>query len=366
MGREFVGIFDEWVHTYDDSVSGKDEEYKDVFVKYNEILQAVADAAVGPVVEFGVGTGNLTEKLLGRGLEVVGIEPNQAMREVVAEKLKDLTVTDGDFLEFDAGVMPQSFVSSYAFHHLTDAEKARAFQIYAEQLPAGGKVVFADTLFESEDAKKEIIAFEQARGHANLVEDLNREYLLFPIPLTKTVVFAPEYVYRYAVGNADQSINPSTFANRYAHHDRVIRRMLNYYKENLPTMGAGQQRYMKSLFERHLLQSHYLLSLVWDPDRSRGLKRARDFDAFLRNLDPGMWKACGKRYLAVFVARKKGFDPSRIRKPVSIDDGGRTFRALRIRGCRKIIHTLKESKLAVSLRRSEKVRSMYQKARGDR
>ena len=176
MGREFVGIFDEWVHTYDDSVSGKDEEYKDVFVKYNEILQAVADAAVGPVVEFGVGTGNLTEKLLGRGLEVVGIEPNQAMREVVAEKLKDLTVTDGDFLEFEAGVTPQSFVSSYAFHHLTDAEKARAFQIYTEQLPAGGKVVFADTLFESEDAKKEIIAFEQARGHANLVEDLNREY----------------------------------------------------------------------------------------------------------------------------------------------------------------------------------------------
>lgn len=176
MGREFVGIFDEWVHTYDESVSGKDKEYKDVFLKYNEILQAVADAAIGPVVEFGVGTGNLTEKLLGRGLEVVGIEPNEAMREVTAQKLKGLTVTDGDFLEFDAGVTPRSFVSSYAFHHLTDAEKARAFQIYADQLPAGGKVVFADTLFESEEAKKEIIAFEQARGHANLVEDLNREY----------------------------------------------------------------------------------------------------------------------------------------------------------------------------------------------
>ena len=176
MGREFVEIFDEWVHTYDDSVSGKDEEYKDVFVKYNEILQAVADRATSPVIEFGVGTGNLTEKLLSRGFEVVGIEPNQAMREVVAEKLKELTVIDGDFLEFETQTKAQSFVSTYAFHHLTDAEKARAFQLYAEQLPAGGKVVFADTLFASEAAKKEIIAFEQARGHANLVEDLNREY----------------------------------------------------------------------------------------------------------------------------------------------------------------------------------------------
>ncbi|EIM07491.1 methyltransferase [Planococcus antarcticus DSM 14505] len=176
MGREFVEIFDEWVHTYDDSVNGKDVEYKDVFVKYNEILQAVADVATGPVVEFGVGTGNLTEKLLSRGLKVVGVEPNRAMREVTAEKIADLTLIDGDFLEFKVGITPQSFVSSYAFHHLTDAEKARAFQIYAEQLPTGGKVIFADTLFDSEMAKQEIIAFEQKRGHANLVEDLNREY----------------------------------------------------------------------------------------------------------------------------------------------------------------------------------------------
>lgn len=176
MGREFVEIFDEWVHTYDESVSGKDEEYKDVFVQYNEILQAVADAAIGPVVEFGVGTGNLTEKLLAHGLEVVGVEPNQAMREATAEKIADLKVVDGDFLEFQTGIKPKSFVSSYAFHHLTDAEKAQAFQIYAKQLPAGGKVVFADTLFASERAKKEIVAFEEARGHANLVEDLNREY----------------------------------------------------------------------------------------------------------------------------------------------------------------------------------------------
>ncbi|MGE6368069.1 class I SAM-dependent DNA methyltransferase [Planococcus kocurii] len=176
MGREFVEIFDEWVHTYDDSVSGKDEEYKDVFLKYNEILQAVADAASEPVIEFGVGTGNLTEKLLERGLQVVGIEPNQAMRKVTAEKMADLKVIDGDFLEFEAGISPQSFVSSYAFHHLTDTEKAQAFQLYADQLPRGGKVIFADTVFVSERAKQEIIAFEQNRGHLNLVEDLNREY----------------------------------------------------------------------------------------------------------------------------------------------------------------------------------------------
>lgn len=176
MGREFVEIFDEWVHTYDESVSGNDEQYKDVFLKYNDILQAVADAALGPVVEFGVGTGNLTEKLLERNLEVVGVEPNQSMRQVTNIKMPGVVVIDGDFLEFETPISPQSFVSSYAFHHLTDKEKAQAFQLYAEKLPAGGKVIFADTVFDSQQSKKEIIAFEQARGHVNLVEDLNREY----------------------------------------------------------------------------------------------------------------------------------------------------------------------------------------------
>ncbi|MGB6406188.1 MAG: class I SAM-dependent methyltransferase [Planococcus donghaensis] len=187
MGREFVEIFDEWVHTYDESVNGSDEEYKDVFLKYNEILQAVAEAAIGPVIEFGVGTGNLTKKLLERNLEVVGVEPNQAMRQVAAQKMPDLPVIDGDFLEFDTPIFPQSFVSSYAFHHLTDAEKAQAFQIYAEKLPAGGKVIFADTMFDTEQSKQEMIAFEQARGHFNLVEDLNREYYT-TIPKLKELI----------------------------------------------------------------------------------------------------------------------------------------------------------------------------------
>lgn len=187
MGREFVTIFDEWVHTYDDSVRGKDAEYRDVFFKYEEILQAVADAATGPVLEFGVGTGNLTQKLIGRGLQVAGIEPNEAMRKVTQEKLKDVSIIDGDFLEFETPIKPNSFVSSYAFHHLTDAEKAKAFQLYADLLPVGGKVVFADTMFKSAEARNRRADFEKTRGHDNLVEDLNREYYT-TLPIMKELI----------------------------------------------------------------------------------------------------------------------------------------------------------------------------------
>ncbi|MTD30909.1 class I SAM-dependent methyltransferase [Planomicrobium sp. YIM 101495] len=196
MGREFVEIFDEWVHTYDDSVSGKDAEYADVFDKYDEILQTVADRAIGPVVEFGVGTGNLTRKLLARGLQVAGIEPNKAMREATAEKLEQATVTDGDFLKFEVPFAPRAFVSSYAFHHLTDAEKGEAFKQYGQMLTTGGKVVFADTIFVTEEAKQEVIAFEKTRGHDNLVEDLQREYYT-TIPVMKELIEAAGFTVEF-------------------------------------------------------------------------------------------------------------------------------------------------------------------------
>lgn len=186
------------------------------------------------------------------------------------------------------------------------------------------------------------------------------EYLLFPIPYTKSVAFSPEYVYRYAVGNADQSINPSTFTNRYDHHDRVIRRMLAYYEDHVPSMGQGQRDYMNSLLKRHLLQSHYLLSLVWDPDRERGLSRARDFDEHLKSLDPELWKACGKLYPAVATARAKHFDAQRIKKPETIQDGGMTARAL----AGRFAHRLKNTRLADALAANDSIRTAYRRIVG--
>lgn len=64
MGTEFNGLFDEWAHTYDSFVQGEDIQYKEVFAHYEDILEDVVNKSFGNVLEFGVGTGNLTNKLL--------------------------------------------------------------------------------------------------------------------------------------------------------------------------------------------------------------------------------------------------------------------------------------------------------------
>ncbi|UTR11043.1 class I SAM-dependent methyltransferase [Evansella sp. LMS18] len=177
MGREFVDLFNRWAETYDSTVAGMDEEYKDVFENYGQILQEVARRVNGHVIEFGTGTGNLTEFLAAKAETVMGVEPSDKMREAANRKLKETEVVEGDFLVFPEPEHPvDAIVSSYAFHHLTDEEKGKAAAIYADILKTGGKVVFADTMFMNEDRKQEIIQDAQRRQFFNLAEDLQTEY----------------------------------------------------------------------------------------------------------------------------------------------------------------------------------------------
>ncbi|MDY0406914.1 class I SAM-dependent methyltransferase [Virgibacillus sp. 179-BFC.A HS] len=187
MGREFNDLFDEWSQSYDDTVAGSDPQYADVFLHYNSILDQVAERATGNVIEFGVGTGNLTEKLLSRGLRVFGIEPSEGMRKIANEKMPGLHVQDGDFLTLPA--LPDeidSIVSTYAFHHLTDKEKGEAIRLYSDLLHKDGRIIFGDTIFATDKAKMEMIAQAKRKKYGRLAADLLREYYT-TIPIMQNI-----------------------------------------------------------------------------------------------------------------------------------------------------------------------------------
>lgn len=177
MGREFIHAFDQWADSYDQSVAGEDPEYREVFYNYDKILLEAAEQARGTVLEFGPGTGNLSRKLLARKLKVYGVEPSKNMRKIAAEKVPEMMLTDGDFLNFTVpGVPVDTIISSYAFHHLTNAEKETAIRNYASLLADNGRIVFADTLFDSEFAREQIQHEAKEKGYFNLLKDLQTEY----------------------------------------------------------------------------------------------------------------------------------------------------------------------------------------------
>ncbi|WNB93327.1 class I SAM-dependent methyltransferase [Bacillus sp. NEB1478] len=176
MGREFIDLFDEWSSSYDETVSGDDKEYKEVFHKYNEILDTVVQRSGNVVLEFGVGTGNLSEKLLSKGKNVIGIEPSKGMREKALARNPKLVLHDGDFLSFPPVDHIDTIVSTYAFHHLTDDEKDKAVGLYSQLLKKDGKIVFADTAFLHDEDKNDRHEKVKNQGFLNLLKDLQTEY----------------------------------------------------------------------------------------------------------------------------------------------------------------------------------------------
>jgi len=177
LGREFLGIFEDWANDYDRSVAGQDPEYASVFENYESILTEVAGHASGNVLEFGVGTGNLSEKLMKKGLHVIGIEPSDAMRKIAVKKFPHLKILEGDFLTYPSVSVPiHTIASTYAFHHLTDEEKEAALIKSKQVLADNGKIVIGDTMFQSEEVKERTIKEAEAKGFTNLAEDLKREY----------------------------------------------------------------------------------------------------------------------------------------------------------------------------------------------
>lgn len=177
MSNQFIELFDRWSADYDNSVAGNDLEYKKVFEFYDEILQLTAFRSHGNIIEFGVGTGNLTKILLEHGHHVIGIEPSSKMRGIVKKKLPQAKVFDGHFLDFlYEGLDIDTITSSYAFHHLTDKDKERAIELYAKILPIGGKIVFADTIFKTKQDHKNAILDAENNNFNRLAKDLDTEY----------------------------------------------------------------------------------------------------------------------------------------------------------------------------------------------
>jgi putative AdoMet-dependent methyltransferase len=176
---EFMALFDQWAPTYDDTVFRS--EPVDGFERYEEVLERVADlagAAPGAhVLDVGTGTGNLALRLQRRRASVVAVEPSDAMRAEAQRKLREVPVLAGTFLALPAADATfDAAVSTYAFHHLTDADKAVGAAELLRVLKPGGRVVIGDIAWADDGARLAMLRRFEAEGKQELVQEIKEEY----------------------------------------------------------------------------------------------------------------------------------------------------------------------------------------------
>ena len=117
------------------------------------VLDAVGATPDTPVVDLGCGTGQISLPLAMQGAQVLAVDVSPAMVRRLQSEAQRLGVTrlEGLALPIEELVLPEGsvdlVVSSYALHHLRDADKARLVSAAFTWLRPGGRFVVADMMF---------------------------------------------------------------------------------------------------------------------------------------------------------------------------------------------------------------------------
>jgi SAM-dependent methyltransferase len=121
------------------------------------VTEAVLEAADVPpdaqVVDLGCGTGQISLPLALAGAQVLAVDVSSAMvRKLESEaRRRGAPTLDGLAMPIEELALPPGsadlVVSSYALHHLRDADKARLVSAAYEWLRPGGRLLVADMMF---------------------------------------------------------------------------------------------------------------------------------------------------------------------------------------------------------------------------
>lgn len=93
---------------------------------------------------------------------------------------------------------------------------------------------------------------------------VDAEYVLYPIPLVKTIAFLEKPVYEYRLGMTTQSMDIHNMQRNCAHHEMVLTHLLEFYKETQGRISPEKQAYLARGVAR-ILTSQYKIYLSFPP-----------------------------------------------------------------------------------------------------
>ena len=122
-----------------------------------------------------------------------------------------------------------------------------------------------------------------------------------------SVQFLDVNVYQYLVGNAAQSVADENYVRRWDDHERVTREMLAFYERRSGNLDDVRRDYLRRRCEL-IVNTHYNIALIFDKDRRRGVRRAKEFRAWLHAEHPEIAAATDKRYRQASLLHHLGVD----------------------------------------------------------
>ncbi|HBM75839.1 MAG TPA: SAM-dependent methyltransferase [Clostridiaceae bacterium] len=149
--------FDVWAKEYEKTVQKDSNGYP--FKGYYDVLDLmyglIEQRPKNQILDIGVGTGILTNRLYEDGAQICGIDFSKKMLQIAQNKMPE-----GKFIQWDFNLgLPPEFgpekfnyiISSYAFHHLSNSKKISLIDESKALLDKTGKIIIGDVAFETEE-----------------------------------------------------------------------------------------------------------------------------------------------------------------------------------------------------------------------
>ena len=156
-------------------------------------------------------------------------------------------------------------------------------------------------------------------NHIHLLEGIfyvDIEFIIKSTVKSKTIEFTDLEVYQYLVGNVNQSVSFQNYVKRFEHHSKVTRELIRFATDFDESETSNPSVYRSYLDRRVclLINTHMNIALIYDDDRSRGLARAKDFRAYLKNTNSNYYSWTDKRYKLTLALHFLGINYERLNK----------------------------------------------------
>jgi putative AdoMet-dependent methyltransferase len=185
MRSKFADAFN-----HDEDAAGYDVDVLDeshpIRADYDAVLNWVSEKSATThealVLDLGCGTGNLSLRL-NHFKRLVCVDISDNMLDLARSKLAsfdNVEFVKADLLEyFDDAPVFDTIASTYAIHHLTEAEKSILFERIYHSLHPDGIAIFGDLMFADEAAQVQLVQKYQNEGRSDVTTDIQDEFFWF-------------------------------------------------------------------------------------------------------------------------------------------------------------------------------------------
>lgn len=134
---------------------------------------------------------------------------------------------------------------------------------------------------------------------------VDTEYILYPIPYVKTVVFLNDHLYRYFISREGQSMSPQQMTKNKVQYDGVLQSLYEFYKNALTKkeMTDAKKTYIEHLIAR--VYASRIKILLWDRIAPATRRELMTMEQELKKNYPGIYHS--NRNKAVAMLRASGY-----------------------------------------------------------